>query len=157
MLKSEQEERMKRHEVEEQIRASERQLLLSKMTYSDEDLFRQRHRKAKRRLLELAEDNRRQQHSVNHLQRQLKELGGTSYNRSDGGLDVLSDAATQMQQMASLMPRLLSPVTFDSPHHVSHGHGDRRESQETVVLGGDEKSTPRRVTRRTNPLTPKSP
>lgn len=131
MEKAEREERSKRQEVEDHIVASEKHLLLNRISQSDEETFRQRHKRAKRRLMELAEDNKRQQHSMDHLQRQLRDLSryddrSTDLlpgHRADGGLDVLSDAAIQMRELhessnessqRSPSRQLMSPVAFST-------------------------------------------
>lgn len=127
---------MKRLEVENDLSASNQSILLHKLntTKDDEQLTRQRHLKAKRRVNELTEDTRRQQLSIDHLKRALSTTRpeySTPVNRQDtsghgeGGLEVLSDAAglAQIRDMnesgsslesapASQQAQLLSPDTF---------------------------------------------
>lgn len=131
MLKAEQAERQMRLEVEEHLRNSNQALLSSQLQRSsvDEETFRQRHLKAKRRVTELTEDTKRQQLSIEHLKRALSSQSdfNTTMSRpnsaiqEEGGLDVLSDAAglAQMRERDQESPEgkmspqsLLSPVAF---------------------------------------------
>ncbi|CCG83120.1 protein of unknown function [Taphrina deformans PYCC 5710] len=135
MLRSEEAERTKRAEVEHLLMHSSQALLCQKLSQSaaDEETFRHRHIKAKRRVAELSEDTKRQQLSIDHLQQALSSKTGflPSHARHarqrDGGLDVLSDAAGLAQlrdrdhdhSSGNESPRpqsgpLLSPVAFGS-------------------------------------------
>lgn len=135
MLLAEQEQRTVRAEVEQHLVYSSQELLCQKLNQSinDEQTFRTRHIKAKRRAAELLEDTKRQQLSIEHLkqalsaQRSFSQPGSAqgADRRRDGGLDVLSDAAgfaqlrDQDQSSGNDSPRpqsgpLLSPVAFES-------------------------------------------
>jgi hypothetical protein len=115
----------KRQQVEDELVLSEKQMLVSRLEQQDAAnagdeaaLFRGRHRKAKRRCLELAEANHRQQFEINHLQAQLLEQrtanlgfidrGPARLRRQEAGLDVLSSAASALE----------------SSQHSADGHQD---------------------------------
>lgn len=160
MLRVEQDERAKRLEVEHRISSSNSALLAQRLDHSihEEQTFRQRHLKAKKRLTELTEDTRRQQLSIEHLKRALAtkidySSTVTSASHSDpecqssGGLGVLSDAAglAQMRErdhpelsQHSRSESLLSPVAFPSSEEARVALPEmtmkkRRVSEDTTV------------------------
>lgn len=160
MLVMEQEERSRKLEVEHLLYETNQDILFHKLHRSteDEQVFRNRHLKAKRRVAELSEDTRRQQLSIDHLRRALSSRTDTESPRShsdlalqrDGGLEVLSDAAglAQMRDQSSAASSsgthhtsiLQSPVVFESiSQQTTQGQQQRpmpatpkrrRESQE---------------------------
>jgi hypothetical protein len=167
MLLAEQEERSKRSEVEFRILNSSQDLLYHKLSRSEEDerTFRQRHLKAKKRVAELTEDNRRQQLSIDHLKEAMISgstfgLGShrpTSQPQMDSGLEVLSDAAGMAQkrdldQSNGKPPsrvqagQLLSPVAFEQvplPNLPTRSMKRRRASGEEAFDNDDELTSPR--------------
>ncbi|ORY81591.1 hypothetical protein BCR37DRAFT_387822 [Protomyces lactucae-debilis] len=137
----------KRQQVEDELVLSEKHMLLARLEQQEahqaEDeaaLFRGRHRKAKRRCLELAEANHRQQFEINHLQAQLLEHRTSAMRFSDNqparlrqqelGLDVLSNAASALESSQhsndshqdALLTRpstgLMSPAQFPASLHT---------------------------------------
>lgn len=154
---------MKRLEVEHRLSSSNSAILAKRLGKSidEEQTFRHRHLKAKRRLTELTEDTRRQQLSIEHLKRALATRADYSSRipsaspsdqecQSTGGLGVLSDAAglAQLREMDLPEPShhshpeaLLSPVAFPVSVDTRARCADiaikkRRQSEET----GEEES-----------------
>lgn len=164
MLLSEQEERAKRQEVDDRLACSTQELLRHKLdrTADEERTFRTRHLKAKKRVAELVEDTKRQQHSIDHLRQALSAhssfhsplqrsvVGGPHHG--EGGLDVLSDAAglARMRELDRAdkdeeSPRaqsgpLLSPAAFQpelSPRQTGLSSAKKRPARDEL-RGGDD-------------------
>lgn len=165
MLNSEREQMLKRCEVEQDITISNESLLIYRLrTAKDEEqMFRQRHLKAKKRVTELTEDTKRQQLSIDHLKRALsftRPEYTTPPTRQDtgshgeGGLEVLSDAAglAQLREMtrsdSSLETSqkvqsgpLLSPAAFPSGDSYSEPNSKKKRKSSNGGIFNQQDST----------------
>jgi hypothetical protein len=143
---------------------SSQALLCQKLnrTALDEQIFRNRHIKAKHRVAELTEDTKRQQLSIDHLKQALSSKSELMSSRTrhdaqrDGGLDVLSDAAglaqlrdrdqDQSSGEDSLRPQsgpLLSPVAFGAESGARHADSvtkRRKLSHDSLALSSTTES-----------------